>query len=103
MGSYTLKLPDPVIAFVKNVLGYDLDSYVDTMLIKPLMEHYEEDQKQVELKKVEKKIKNHVEDMRGKIKLDRVIEVVEEAPVDPKQPKKNINVNAGLDNTLANE
>lgn len=81
MAQFTIDLPDELIAFAKTKLGYDVDSLIQDWLIKPLMERYEIEQKNVELAKVEPAITAIVEGVRSKVKLEKVKKQLDNKPV----------------------
>ena len=72
MAQFTIDLPDELIKLAKSKFGMDVPTLVDSWLVKPLMDHYREEEKQAELSKVEPAITQKVEAVRGKIQFDKV-------------------------------
>lgn len=71
MPIYTIDIPDEAVAFVKGKFGQDMPSYIEEKLIRPLMDHFEEGERQNELAKVQTQIRGRVDAVKQKIKLEK--------------------------------
>lgn len=102
---YKIDIPDEVVEFAMSKFGMDIHSLIQAWVIKPLMEHFTEGQKEVEYQKVKPQIEAKVKELKDAVKIEKeVIVIEEEAPVEPPveepavKPKDDKQIDKGLVN-----
>ena len=71
MPKYTIDLPDELVEIIEAE-GYDVNSYVDTMLVKPLVDRLIVKLEAKEVKKARKQIDDSVDAVKEKVKIKEV-------------------------------
>ncbi len=59
MASYTITLPKPLLKTIRD-LGYDPESYIQTLLVTPLLDQYRNQLK-------EKYVRKHADDIEAEV------------------------------------
>lgn len=101
---YKIDIPDEVVEFAMSKFGMDVHSLIQAWVIKPLMEHFSEGQKDVEYQKVKPQIEAKVKELKDAIKIEKEVIVVEEeipeVPVEEPvvKPKDDKQIDKGLVN-----
>ena len=68
MANYTITLPKPLLKTIRD-LGYDPESYIQTLLIAPLLEQY-----RAQLK--EKYLLKHTDDIEAEVEQSRSVTIL---------------------------
>lgn len=71
MPKYTIDLPDELVEIIEAE-GYDVSSYVDAMLVKPLVDRLIVSLEKKEVKKAKKQIDDSIKAVKKRVKIEKV-------------------------------